>query len=183
MKDELETMVRESDEKSLSGRIERLRFLNDNLGEGYSPFPAIVLEYFEETKLCFFYGAYVSTIIMASATFEELFRQLYREANKMEKANAKGLASLVERAIEDGLISTEEAEKLTELRQLRNRFTHINIGFGKGSIENKHTLLDYTLLWGDPREETLPIEDLSKNAIIIFARLLPKLCSRFWGPK
>lgn len=176
-------MIKEADERSFAGRVARLRFLIDSLGEGYAPFPAIVLEYFEETKLCFYQGAFVSTIIMASATVEELFRQVYRQANKMNKADAKGLASLVDHAVEDDLISPEEAEKIAELRKLRNQFTHVNIGFGKGSVENKHTLLDYMLLWGNPDKETLPVEDLSRNAIKIFAALLPELCNRFWGPK
>jgi len=182
MSDNLEKMMQEGDKKSFEGRLNRLKFLLGNLGEDYTPFPAIVLEYFEETKLCFYQGAFVSTI-MASATFEEVFRQVYRDANQMEKARTKGLANLVDYAIADELISQAEADKLTELRQLRNRFTHINIGFGEGSIKNKHTFLDYMLLWGDPREETLPIEELSKSAIKIFAELLPELCNRFWGPK
>jgi hypothetical protein len=96
----------------------------------------------------------------------------------MEKAETKGMANLVEYAVEDGLISLEEAEKLTELRKLRNKFTHINIGFGEGSFKNKQTFLDHMLLWGDPRKESLLVEDLSRSAIIIL-KLLPELCSRF----
>ena len=181
MNEKLAALVREADMKSFEGRLNRLEFLLENLGEGYAPFPAIVLQYFEETKLCFYQGAFVASILMVSATFEELLRQIYRDANEMEKARAKGLSDLVENAIDDNLISPEEAEEITNLRKLRNKFTHINIGFGEGSIKNKQTFLDYMLLWGDPREEKLPIEEFSKDAIRVFARLLPELCNRFWG--
>ena len=181
--EELAALVREADAKSFEGRLSRLEFLLENLGEGYTLFPAIVLQYFEETKLCFYEGAFVASILMVSATFEELLRQIYREINQMEKANARGLSELVENAICDDLISSEEMEELTNLRKLRNKFTYINIGFGEGSKKNKKTLLDYALLWGDPREQNLPIEELSKDAIRVFARLLPEVCNRFWGNK
>ena len=179
----LNAMIIEADKRSFEGRLDRLSFLLENLGEDYVPFPAIVLEYFEETKLCFYEGAFVASILMASATFEELFRQIYRDANEMEKANTTGLANLVSHAVEDGLISLDEAEELTELRRLRNKFTHIRIGFKSVDFRKKRAFLDFILLWGDRHKETLPIEALAKDAIKIFARLLPELCNRFWGAK
>lgn len=181
--DRLKAMIAEADKRSFEARLNRLRFILENLGEDYVPFPAIVLEYFEETKLCFYEGAFVASILMASATFEELFRQIYRNANEMKKANAKGLANLINHAVEDGLISLDEAKELTKLRRLRNKLTHISIGFKSINFKKKRTFLDFILLWGDPRRETLPIEVLAKDAIKIFARLLPELCNRFWGAK
>ena len=179
--DKLKAMMIEADKRSFECRLDRLDFLLKNLGEDYVPFPAIVLEYFEETKLCFYEGAFVASIVMASATFEELFRQIYRNTNEMEKANARGLANLVSYAVGDDLISSNEAEKLTELRRLRNKFTHIRIGFKGIDFKKKRTFLDFMLLWRDRHKETLPIETLAKDAIKIFAKLLPELCNRFWG--
>jgi len=180
---ELKAMIIEADKRSFEGRLNRLAFLYENLGEEYVPFPAIVLEYFEETKLCFYEGAFVASILMASGTFEELFRQIYRDASDMKKANAKGLANLVNHAVKDRLISLEETKELTKLRRLRNKFTHISVGFKSVDFKKKRTFLDFILLWGDPRRERLPIEALAKDAIRIFARLLPELCNRFWGTK
>lgn len=93
-KDTLRNIMSESDKKSFQGRLNRLIFLLENLAEDYVPFPAIVLEYFEETKLCFYQGAFVASILMASATYEELLRQIYRDSGNIEKANTFGLANL-----------------------------------------------------------------------------------------
>ena len=181
--DRLKAMIIEAGKRSFQGRLNRLRFLLENLGEDYVPFPKIVLEYFEETKLCFYQGAFVASILMASATFEELFRQIYRDKSEMKKAKSRGLADLVNRALEDSLISPYEAKELTELRRMRNKFTHIKIGFQRIDFNEKRTFLDFLLLWGKPYKETLPIEALAQDTIKIFARLLPELCNRFWGAK
>lgn len=181
--DRLKAMIIEADKRSFEGRLNRLRFLLEILGENYVPFPKIVLEYFEETKLCFYEGAFVASILMASATFEELFRQIYRDRSETKKAKSRGLADLVNRALDDSLIFPDEARRLTELRRMRNKFTHIKIGFQRIDFNKKRTFLDFLLLWEEPYKETLPIEDLAEDTIKIFARLLPKLCNRFWRAK
>lgn len=179
--EKLKASILEADKRSLEGRLDRLLLLRNHLSDEFVPFPHIVLEYFEETKLCFYQGAFVASILMASATFEELFRQIYRDANEMKKANTRGLANLVSYAVEDDLISPAEAEKLTELRRLRNKFTHIRIDFKKIDFKKKRTFLDFILLWRHPHKETLPIEALAEDAIKIFSELVPELCHRFWG--
>jgi hypothetical protein len=177
----LRKMMIEQDSISFENRLARLRFLMGVLSDESMPISRIVMEYFEETKFCFYEGAYVATILMASATLEEMIRQLYRDSNQMEKANAFGLAKISRLALEDNLISNDEYKRLDDLRKLRNKFTHLSIGFDESDIKNKKTYSDFALFWEGSHKPELPIEQLAEEAIKILAELVPRFCFRFSG--
>lgn len=76
--EELHRMVETSNENENNGRIARLRVLVDNqTREGFFCH-ALAHNYFEEAKMCWYSGCYVSTIIMSQLAIEELLRSHYR---------------------------------------------------------------------------------------------------------
>lgn len=131
---EIRQLIYESDKHAYSGRLKRLKFLL-LIEEEQKPFPvsALANEYYEEARLCWYVGAFVSTIIMTQLSFEELFRAHYRAARGIrgkldcgKKVDDASFFDLIQQARMDNWISDNEENLLNELRKnLRNPYVHV----------------------------------------------------------
>lgn len=128
----LQKLVRDSNRRAERGRIERLHAMISAEDPHPAPVSALAHEYYEEARLCWYMGAFVSTIVMTQLAFEELLRSHYRLTKGVggklsggKKVDDGGFADLIEEARGDHLISVEEATTLHVLRrEFRNPFVH-----------------------------------------------------------
>jgi len=128
-------MVKEKEKSEFDEKIKRLRFLISNATDEYIPMPSLAFQYFEEARLCYYHGAFIATIFMVHLAFEELLRNHYRiirEQKEKLTSKMRGTISideatfleLIDEAKRDNYITQKEAEKLHQLRKLRNKFQH-----------------------------------------------------------
>ena len=122
---ELERLIRDANERAHSGRLERVSFLMSEADSEPVPFPALVYEYYEEARLCWYMGAFVAAIVMSQLAFEETLRSHYRvkrgvdgKLNEHKKLNEAGFADLIKQAGDDGWLSLEEAAALNRYKGL-----------------------------------------------------------------
>ncbi len=191
-KNELEELIHQGDERSYPGRFKRLKFLLSV--EEQTPFrvSALAAEYYEEARLCWYVGAFVSTIIMTQLAFEELFRAHYRAAmgvgGKLDcgkKVNDASLFSLLQQARKDGWISLAEANLLNELRKdLRNPYVHVKDvsvkDEGKQTRGKRDFFIQFLKIKGSP---LIPdsVEKEAQKAIQLLVTLFPVVSERCGG--
>ena len=116
---EIERLIDDGNKRTHAGRLERLKVLLSTQSQDAFPSPGLALEYYEEARLCWYVGAFVSTIIMTQLAFEELLRSHYRVAKAVggsldcgKKVNEAGFFDLINEAEKDGWILQSEAESL-----------------------------------------------------------------------
>jgi len=78
---------------------------------------------FNETKVCFINGHYISTIILAQSFIEKFFYDFFIR-NNLKKQAASGLAGMIKYAKQNNLIDTFILKKVEDLRLKRNPFIH-----------------------------------------------------------
>ena len=189
---EIRKLILEGDERSYNGRFERLRFLFSI--EDQKPFliPALVSEYYEEARLCWYVGAYVATIVMIQLSFEELLRSYYRVAkgvggklNYGKKVDQASFSELIDEAQNENWISREEAKLLHNLRKnIRNPYVHakdIKINNdGKSDLRGPNFLTQYLKIKA-PEVIGCDVENEAREAIQLLVALLPKISRRCGG--
>ena len=124
--EEILAFLESDDEASLPDRLVRMRFLLDQYGrEGYTLFfgGVVPAHAFEEMRLCYLHGLYISCVVVAQIVIEHLLAGLFEMANRNDLQGAS-FKQLVEEALADGFISQGEFDELDHLRQLRNPYTH-----------------------------------------------------------
>lgn len=115
-----------ADEESRTERIERMRVLLELFGcDGHMLFFGGVVppHAFEEMRLCYLNGLYISCVVMAQLVIEHILTGLFEMGNRTDLEGV-GFKKLTEEALTAGLISQEEFDGLDELRCLRNSYTH-----------------------------------------------------------
>lgn len=125
----------EGETSTIQYRIERYKFLWEEFGP-----PADMLLVggipsmfaLDELKRSYAYGNFMATVLLAQAFIEQSLGGAYSLAGKDDIAN-RGFAGLVEAARADGQLKPEIADKLDELRRMRNPYTHHIGGTGKRS--------------------------------------------------
>lgn len=133
---ELERHLREGDHGTWQGRIRRLRFVQKAYGpeRGRLRFggPDSV-RLFEEMRLAYVNGLYLSTVVAAGAYVESnVAATLYVLGNSpnvpwsysAKKVNEFSFAGLLRTAREHGLVDDSTYQKYDLLRQLRNSYVH-----------------------------------------------------------
>ena len=131
--DEIREMITLANERAMDDRIARLQFLLTIEGDRHLFLPALVWEYYEETRLCWYVGAFAPTIIMSQVVLEEYFRSHYRaaygvggELSTGKKVDRAGFYDLVQERFSDGDISIDEYNLLNKLRRrYRNPIVHV----------------------------------------------------------
>lgn len=189
---EIRRLIVEGDERSYNGRLERLKFLLSIEGQETFPIPALVLEYYEEARLCWYMGAFIATIIVALLSFEELLRSHYRVAkgiggklNCGKKVDQASFFDLIDEAQSDNWISEEEANSLHNLRRnIRNPYVHtgdvkINSN-GEPDLRRLNFLTQYLKIKA-PEVMGSDVENEAKEAIQLTVILLPKISRRYGG--
>ncbi|MCK4307695.1 hypothetical protein KAW50_05665 [candidate division WOR-3 bacterium] len=132
-KSEIQKFIREADNRSYSGRVERLKFLLSIENQSSFPASALASEYYEEARLCWYVGAFVATIAMVQLAFEELLRSHYRVAKGVGgklncgiKVDQASFSNLIDEATNDKWILEEEVKSLHNLRKnVRNPYIHV----------------------------------------------------------
>jgi len=188
--DEIKKLILESNKRSYNGDLSRLKFLLSIGDEGLFPVPALVSEYYEEARLCWYRGAFVATIIMVQLAFEELFRAHYRAANGVggtlnngKKVDQASFFDLIVEAQNDRWISKKEAELLHSLRKnIRNPYVHVKDvkGNGKSDLHEANFVTQYLKI-RTPELIGHDVKDDAKEAIRLLIVLLPKISYRTLG--
>lgn len=89
---------------------------------------------FEETRYCFVYGQYLSTVVLGFSFVERSLASLLYGIgyNEIERANA---SALIKKAFESGLINKSEWRHLERVRKFRNPIVHFRRPDDKERIE------------------------------------------------
>jgi hypothetical protein len=117
----------ESDEAgSRPFRVQRMQLLLRLFGEsGHMLFfgGAVPLQSFEEMRLAYLNGLYISCVVISQIVIEHILAGLLNMFDRTDLEGA-GFQKLTQAAFADGYISQEEFAGLNQLRQLRNPYTH-----------------------------------------------------------
>jgi len=188
----IRSLILEGDERSYNGRFERLRFLLSIENQEPFPIPALVYEYYEEARLCWYMGAFVATIVMVQLLFEELLRSHYRVAkgiggklNCGKKVDQANFSDLIDEAYNDNWILEEEAKLIHNLRKnIRNPYVHVKDikvnNDGKPDRKRPNFFTQYLKIKA-PEVIGCDVENEAKEAIHLLVTLLPKISSCFGG--
>jgi len=185
-------LIQQGDERSYSGRKERLKILLSIEPQESFPVPALAYEYYEEARLCWYVGAFVATIVMTQLSFEELFRSHYRVAkgvngklNCGKRVEDAGFRELIEEAKNDGWISKEEAELLHNLRRnVRNPYVHVKDIKTKDNGKIDTTVPNFFTQYLKivaPEIVGSSVEKESREAISLLVTLFPVVSRRVGG--
>ncbi|MFH1905959.1 MAG: hypothetical protein ABIL11_01025 [Chloroflexota bacterium] len=121
---------------------------------------------FEETRYCFIYGQFLSTIVLGFSFIEHSLASLLYGAgyNELERVNA---SSLVKKAFAIGLIDKIEWNRLERIRKFRNPIVHFRRPDDKDRIE--------TSMVQERKNYYELVEKEARFVMIIIMRLLGKL--------
>ena len=108
--------LQDSFEQDLPEMIQRLEQIKKIRTEQEHLILSLIAEnYLEESYRCYLHGNYISFLTMLAFSFEILFRKIFDE---------KRFVDLIARALENNLITSNEANEIHWLRKFRNT-THI----------------------------------------------------------
>jgi len=189
---EIRNLILESDKQSYNGRYERLKFLISIENKEQFSIPALVYEYYEEARLCWYVGAFVATIVMAQLSFEELFRSHYRvtkgingKLNCGKKTTRANFYDLIDEAYNENYILEEEAKFLHNLRKnIRNPYVHVRDievnSDEKLDLKKPNFFIQYLKIKAS-EAMAQDVENEAKESIKNLIALLPKISGRFGG--
>jgi hypothetical protein len=170
-----------ADARARGGKKKRLELLAEAPPTYEFPAPQLARRYYEESRLCFYSGAYVATIIMAQLAFEELLRTYYRAVEGEgclpdgSKISECGFADLIIRARREKLASTRDTRRLEKLRMMRNPYVHSREE-GRKSDQTRQTL-KITF----PEYVGVSTEDEARKAVTTLIDVFPRLSHKIWG--
>ena len=188
---ELRDMILEQDKRIFDGRLDRLRYLMSiTPNNEVTPFPSLVLAYYEEARLCWYHGAYVAAIVMTQMAFEELIRSHYRSIG-VKKLPLTGkppddanFVQLIKQAEQDGYLRENEVREIDKIRKdYRNRYVHVKdakIINGKQDLKSSNWITvgmkahGHNPLGADASDE-------AKETMRILISVLPDICRRNGG--
>ena len=195
--EEIHSMVEDANAREQSEREERLKFLISVQSEGEFPAPVLAREYYDEARLCWLYGAFVSTILMSQLAIEELLKNHFRVSKGVKgclrdekTVDDSYLFDLVEEAKEEGLIGKEEADDLDQIRKTyRNPYTHVkdvtSPRDAKGKKNQSGNFFDQGLKIHNPdlSRELLgtSVIDEAQHVITLLCNYFPVISSRLSG--
>jgi hypothetical protein len=170
-----------ADARARGGKKKRLELLAEAPPIQQFPAPQLARRYYEESRLCFYSGAYVATIIMAQLAFEELLRSYYRaiEGDGCLPDGSKvadcGFADLIIRARRERLAMPRDVRRLEKLRMMRNPYVHSR-NEGRKSDQTRQTLkLTF------PEYVGVSTEDEARKAVTTLIEVFPRLSHKIWG--
>jgi len=188
---QLKKMILGQDKGTFDDRLERLRYLMSiSPGDESVPFPSVVLAYYEEARLCWYHGAFVSAIVMAQMAFEELLRSHYRAIgiNKLpltgKPPDDANFVQLIKQAEQDGYLTVQEAKHIDKIRrEYRNRYVHVKnakIVDGKQDMKSSNWLtIGMKALCRNPYGDDA--SDEARETMCILVSILPDICIRNGG--
>ncbi len=128
--EQLERELEEADEATRAVRAERLQFIQEEFGPPadmllVGGIPAMFA--LHEMTHSFVVGNFMATILLAQVFIENSLGGAFILAGDDDTATG-GFAKLIKKSISDGSITPALAEKLDDLRRMRNPYTHPNPG-------------------------------------------------------
>jgi hypothetical protein len=170
-----------ADARARGGKKKRLEILAEAPPEQEIPAPQLARRYYEESRLCFYSGAYVAAIIMAQLAFEELLRTYYRALQgdgclpDGTKVADCGFADLIIRARRDKLANSRDIRHLEKLRTMRNPYVHSR----QEGRKSDHTR--QTLKITFPEYVGVSTEEEARKAVTTLMEVFPRLSHKIWG--
>jgi hypothetical protein len=121
----MEIALQRYDKKSFGERLERLNCLNKIFPKEFAFSSDLETLYiFNEVKMAFVGGEFISTILLSQAFIERRFQAHYSELGLQNTSN-KGLKAIIDHAKKNGTIHTFLIGRVDELRKKRNPFVHL----------------------------------------------------------
>jgi hypothetical protein len=170
-----------ADARARGGKKKRLELLAEAPPTYEFPAPQLARRYYEESRLCFYSGAYVATIIMAQLAFEELLRTYYRAIEGEgclpdgTKVADCGFADLIIRARREKLASSRDTRRLEKLRMMRNPYVHSREEGKKSDVTRQTLKLTF------PEYVGVSTEDEARKAVTTLIDVFPRLSHKIWG--
>ncbi len=113
------------DKRSMADRIQRFKFLKKVFPKGYSFGSDLETAYiFDEAKMAFINGEFISTILLSQAFIERRLQMHYQSLG-LDNISNKGLKAIIDHAKRNKTIHEFLLPKIDELRQKRNPFVHL----------------------------------------------------------
>jgi hypothetical protein len=120
-----ETALKKYDKETISERIERLKYINTLLPDEYmfggDPETIFI---FDEAKMAFINGQFISTILLSQAYIERRL-QIHYNSIGLDTIAKKGLKAILEHAKKNKTVHHFLLPKIDELRKIRNPFVHL----------------------------------------------------------
>lgn len=148
-----ESVLAKYDRDTFAERLSRFKSLLKIFPRGYGF--AMTMEsasIFDEAKMAFINGEYISTILLANAFLEHWLGGILSVRGFRKEANS-GLKSIIECLRNNNLLHDHLLEHIDRLRQIRNPFVH------KKPLGHRKNLDQRVFL-----EQRLPFELLEKDA-------------------
>jgi len=116
--------LKQLDARTIKNRAERLKYLESIYPRWVSMFGEMEpIFIFEEARLTFLNGAFISTILLCQAFIEHWLTQ-YLSSKSDPGEMPKTMEGMLERCRKDGLIHEYLVDRIDLLRRIRNPFTH-----------------------------------------------------------
>ncbi len=133
-KTRLESALLKHDKESFEERLDRLKYLqtifpNIDFMAGR---PETIL-IFEEAKMTFINGEFISTVMLAQAFIEHVLQEILTVSG-LYKESKHGLKSMIDSCRSKELLNDFFLQKIEKLRKIRNPFSHLK------DFEHDHNL-------------------------------------------
>jgi Domain of unknown function (DUF4145) len=175
----LEQLIREANDRTQGGRLDRLKYLFQVEDKEGFPADHLALEYYEEARLCWFVGAFVASIVMSQLAFEELLRSHYRVVKGVrgnlgsgKELDQAGFNDLIIEAGQDGWISPEETTVLHGIRKVRNPYVHPK------DVDKREDFFTQTIKIVHPELLGSGTENEARETVKLLVTLFPSICRR-----
>lgn len=123
-KSRLESELAKYDEETFDDRLNRLKYLHSVFPHGII-FSSIETSFiFEEVKMTFINGEFISTLLLSQAFIERMLQSYYKYLG-YSNVSKRGIKSIITHAKKNKIIITFFLNKIDELRRKRNTFSHL----------------------------------------------------------
>jgi hypothetical protein len=134
--DELTEWLTSGDARTLTERVERLRFVREQYDREHGLLlqgGLISARAFEEMQFSYVNGAYLSCVLAAQVVLEHELTGLLDWIEKYD-LDGTGFLRLCEAALSEEIITQQEFAEFDRLRKVRNPYTHSKAFMGRSCI-------------------------------------------------
>lgn len=153
----IESALHKYDRNSFSERAERLKWVQKVFPSGYGfAMPPETAYVFDEVKNVFVDGAFVSTILLATAFIEHWLSSILQNRG-FERDAERGMNAIIKCLRREGLVHDYLLQKADKLRKIRNPFVHLK------NFDNVDRVTQRAMIQG--RNPIAILEDDAKEAV------------------
>ena len=128
-----EVALKEHDASTFQDRLSRLRYVN-------KVFPQVTLSFgstesyyiFNEVKMAYVHGEYISTLVLAQSFIERRFQEFYRL--RFDPKSKLTLSKILDHFRDTNFMDNYLVDKIDKLRLKRNPFVHLRDVLDKDAI-------------------------------------------------